>query len=154
MQARLFNDNIEKLRPLAEAWQKETNANDFGIKSDDFGKYLADLQDMAYATRGNLIVLYDEDEPIGYIGLRYFSNPMGDQVIANEHYFYVLPEHRGIASMRLIKTAKMTAQLRGCSHIIFNASKMASDLHDMVCKLYGKLGMKHWETSYICELGE
>lgn len=152
MEIKLFNDDIETLRPIAESWQNEMRANDFGIIADDMNKYLLELGVMASSLNANLIVLYDEETPVGYLGLRYFSSPLGNQIMAEEHYFYVIPEKRGLASMRLIKNAKFIAKMKGCSHIILNASNLASDMHDKVCNFYEKSGMKKFETSYISEV--
>ena len=152
MEIKLFNDDIETLRPIAESWREEMRANEFGIIADDVDKYLTELGMMAIRDNADLIVLYDEETPVGYIGLRYFSSPLGSQMMVEEHYFYVIPEKRGLASMRLIKNAKNLAKLKGCSHIILNASNLASDMHDKICGFYEKSGMKKFETSYISEV--
>lgn len=144
-------DDIEKLRPIAEAWQEECKADEFGILAD-VDKYLAELQSMVVNANADLLVLYDEHQPIGYIGLQYFDSPLGNQKMANEHFFYVIPESRGMASMRLMKMAKQCAKAKGCSHIIFNASNLASSLHDRVCRLYERSGMKKFETAFIIEV--
>ena len=146
---RLFNGNIETLRPIVESWEKDVRANEFGIIADDVNKYLMELHSMAFNENSDLLVLYDKDIPIGFVGLQYFDSPLGNQRIANEHYLYVIPEKRGISSMRLIKNAKIVAKLKNCSHIIMNASNLASELHDKVCGFYEKTGMKLFETSYI-----
>ena len=151
MEIKLFNDDIETLRPIAESWQEEARANEFGILTD-VNKHLSELRSLVDNNNSDLIILYDEDEPVGYIGLRYFDSPTGNQRIAEEHYLYVIPEKRGLTSMRLIKNAKMLAKLKGCSHLILNASNLASDLHDKVCRVYEKVGMKKFETSYISEV--
>ena len=151
MEIKLFNDDIETLRPIAESWQEEVRANEFGILTD-VNKHLFELRSLVDNNNSDLIILYDEDEPVGYIGLRYFDSPTGNQRIAEEHYLYVIPEKRGLTSMRLIKNAKTLAKLKGCSHLILNASNLASELHDKVCRVYEKLGMKLFETSYIYEV--
>ena len=151
MNIKLFNDDIETLRPIAESWFEFANKNEFGIEVN-VDKHLLELEMMATNDDADLIVLYDETTPIGYIGLRYFISPLGEQKIAEEHYLYVIPEKRGLASMRLIRNAKHLAKLKGCSHIIFNASNLASDLHDKVCNFYEKMGFAKFETSFITKL--
>lgn len=152
MEIKLFNDDIETLRPIAESWQKIVVANKFRIIADDIDKYLTELRNMASGAESNLLVLYDGKTPIGYIGLLYFESPLGAQKFADEHYLYVIPEKRGMASMRLIKNAEYLAKLKGCSHRILNASNLASDMHDKLCGFYEKIGMKKFETSYISEV--
>lgn len=154
MEIKLFNDDIETLRPIVDSWKENVRDNEFGIVADDVDKHLLELGMMAVRDDADLIILYDEDVPIGYIGLRYFDSPLGNQKMANEHYFYVIPEKRGLSSMRLIRNAKTLAKLKGCSHIILNASNLASDMHDKICRFYEKSGMKKFETSYICLIEE
>ena len=154
MEIKLFNDDIETLRPIAESWQKNVQDNGFGITTDGMNKYLVELGNIAFGANSDLIVLYDGKTPVGYIGLRYFESPLGSQMMAEEHYFYVIPENRGLASMRLIKNAKTLAKLKGCTHLILNASNLASDMHDKICQFYEKSGMKLFETSYIEQLSE
>ena len=152
MEIRLLNDDIETLRPIVESWQENIQDNDFGIIADDIDKYLTELSNMVLRPDADLIVLYDKETPVGYIGLNYFESPLGNQRMANEHFFFVIPEKRGLSSMRLLKGAKYLAKLKGCSHIIFNASNLASELHDKICKFYEKSEMKKFETSYISEV--
>ncbi len=152
MEIKLFNDDIETLRPIAESWREEMRANEFGITADNIDKFLTELGNIASKEDSDLLVLYDEETPVGYIGLQYFNSPLGNQRMANEHYFFVIPEKRGISSMRLIKNAKFIAKLKGCSHLILNASNLASDMHDKICGFYEKSGMKKFETSYISEV--
>ena len=151
MKVELFAGDIETLRPIVESWQEIVIGNGFGIIADDVDKFLVGLKDMADGTESDLLVLYD-GKPIGYIGLQYFMSPLGNQKMANEHFFFVIPEKRGLSSMRLLWDAKVLAHERGCSHFIMNASNLASDLHDKVCCFYKRLGMKKFETSYISEV--
>ena len=151
MIARLFQDNIEMLRPIAESWRDEANTAEFNITTD-MNAHLYELQAMMASPMADLLVLYDGEAPVGYMGLQYFKSPIGTQIMANEHLFYVLPDKRSVSSMKLLELAKTCAKIRGCSHIIFNASKLASGLHDKVCNLYERMKMKKFETSYIVEV--
>lgn len=152
MEIRLFKDDAETLRPVVDSWQLIASENTFGLLANDVDKYLSGLKDLADGDNSDLLVLYDDGSPIGYIGLQYFTSPLSNQKMANEHYFFVIPEKRGLSSMRLIKQAKLLAKQKGCSHFIMNASNLASKLHRKVCKLYERLDMKLFESSYICEI--
>lgn len=151
MEVKLFTDNIETLRPIVESWQQIVLDNGFGIITDNVDKFLKELDGLAKDEDSDLLVLYD-DKPVGYLGLQYFMNPLGSQKMANEHYLFVIPEKRGMSSMRLINMAKVLAKERGCTHIIMNASNLASDMHDKVCEFYRRINMKLFESSYISEL--
>jgi len=93
----------------------------------------------------------DNGEIVGYMGITSYKSPLSSQRIANEHYWYVLPEYRR-ASIRLIKAAIEWTKTRGCSHLQMSASNFASELHDRVCGLYEAFKMKKFETAYIMEM--
>lgn len=139
----IFKGDIEQLRPVAEHWHKEANGRTFGLDMD-INKH---LQDMARVD--DVLVLKDKDEIVGYMGLTIFTSGLSDQRIANEHCWYVIPQYRGISSIRLIKLAQDWAGSKGCSHLIMSASNLASDLHDRTCRIYERMGMTKFETSYI-----
>ncbi len=149
MDIKLFTDDIETVRPVVESWQQIVLDNGFGIIADDVDKFLAGLKDLADGQESDLLVLYENDTPVGYLGLQYFISPLGNQKMANEHYFFVIPEKRGMASIGLFRTAKALAKTRGCTHLIMNASNLASDLHDKFSRVLEKLGFTKFETSFI-----
>ncbi len=152
MGIKLFQDEIETLRPVVESWQQIVLDNGFGIIADDVDKFLAGLKDLAENDNSDLLVLYDDGKPVGYLGLTYFISPLSNQKMANEHYFFVMPEKRGISSIALFRTAKVLAKERGCTHLIMNASNLASDMHDKVCGFYRRMKMELFESSYISEV--
>ena len=152
MKIHLFTGDIETLRPVVESWQEIVLDNGFGIIADDVDKFLAGLKHLVSDEQSDLLVLYDNGTPVGYLGMNYFISPLSSQKMANEHYFFVIPEKRGMASIGLFRTAKALAKTRGCTHLIMNASNLASDLHDKVCAFYERVDMKLFESSYISEV--
>jgi len=148
---KIWNSDVNDLVEIAEKWADDVADNEFNIEVKA-QNHLQDLRKLILSNGSDLLVLTKDDKPVGYIGLKTFCNPLGQRLIANEHYWYVLPEFRGIASVKLIKAADKWAKWQGCSHIILNASNLAGDMHDKVCEFYEKMGMKKFETSYIKEL--
>jgi GNAT superfamily N-acetyltransferase len=144
-------EDLETVRKIAIEWQKEANGNDFGITMD-MPYHLADLQALISNGDTDLLVLCSDNKIIGYMGIMLYRSPLGEQLVANERYYYVLPEHRGFGSLRLIKAAMEWAKVKGCTHIQFSVNKMASNMYDKTCRLYEKLGMKSFEMSFIKEL--
>jgi len=141
----------EILQPLADEAEQGTNSEDFAfeVKAENI---MAEMRRLILSPGSMVLLLFKDGEVIGCMGLEIFTNPFSGKRMANERCWFVLKKHRGIASLRLFKAAEQIARKEGCSHFIFNASKLASDSHDKVVKLYEKLGMKHWETSFICQL--
>lgn len=142
-----FQSDVSLLKPLAEKWYKESNG-DMGIKKD-VDKHLKELQELIESPSSDVLVLSDGDRIFGYMGLIVFESPLGDQFIAREHYWYVEPEKRGISALKFLPMAEKWARAYGCSHLLMNASNLASKLHDRTCKIYKKFGMRKFETTYI-----
>jgi len=122
-----------------------------GIDLDE-DTYLADLQRLVDEPDSDLFVLWDDDVPVGYMGLRVFDSPLGRQMVASEHYWYVISEKRGMSALKFLPLAERWAKEKGCSHLQMSASMLASDLHDRTCKLYERFGMEKFETVFIKEV--
>ena len=136
------------LKPLIIEWAKEINGDDFDMNIDP-NCILADIERLVVSRDADVLLLVHDDEPIGYLGIIISRSPTNGARIANEHHWFVSKAHRGVAAIRLLKAARQWGKDRGCSHIILTASKLASNLHNRTCKLYERLGMQLFETSYI-----
>ncbi len=147
----IFNGKVSELVHVIYSWSVTNNGSDFNIDIDGIalGK---DLKNIIDSDDKELIVLKLSGNVVGILGLQFFSNPLGKGLIANEHYWYVVPEHRGIESIKMLKFAEDVAKDRKCSHIMMSASNLASDMHNSICRLYEKRKMKKFETVYIKEV--
>ena len=145
-------EDAETIRPVVKAWIRECNAADFDIVIE-VDEFMKDFHAMVRNEWCRLFVLVNEGDPVGFIGVVIQILPFNLQRMANEHYWYILPEHRGIGSLRLIAAATDWAKQMGCHSIMATASNMASDLHDKTCELYEIIGMKRFETTYIHRIG-
>ena len=143
--------NVSELRPVVDEWVASCNGKDLEI-TVNANALLAELHSLAVGRSSCLMVLMVGDLPVGFIGVRISKSPLSDQLIANEHFWYVRESVRGPGSIRLMKEAEAWARSMGCSHIIMNASNLASGLHDQVCDIYQRMGMSKFETAYIKEV--
>jgi hypothetical protein len=148
MVVEVFAGDVSVLEPLARKWEQECNGVKMGIHLD-CETHLKDLQGLVDGTLSDLLILRNGEEIIGYMGLQIIDSPIGNQKTANEHYWYVIPERRGVSSLRLIHAAEAWAQMNKCSHLLMSASYLASDLHDKTCRLYERFGMSPFETTFI-----
>jgi len=139
------------LRHIAEVWACEQQGGQFGL-SADVEIHLRDLQNLIDGPNSDLLVAHRDDQPVGYLGLISFASPIGSQQIANEHCWYVLPEYRARVGVRLLRAARRWARKHGCTHLLLNASRLASGKHDEICRLYKAIGARHFETTYIMEI--
>jgi len=150
MNAIIYNSDVERLRPLVQCWKNEANGDAFGLNID-IDCLLTDIDKMMKGDDSILLVLEQDDQIQGFMGIQTFISPLSNQKIANEHYWYVLPDKRRYGRL-LLDLAKIWSSMAGCSHFMTNASKLASNLHDGVCKVYTRVGMKHFETTFIMEI--
>lgn len=141
-------DDIEALKEVALEWRDTCNAKEFGIDLEP-EVYFRDLTNLIEREDSDLLLLMKRDKVIGYMGLRYFQSPLGNQIICNENFWYVSCNHRGRGALLLLRAARKFAKEKGCSHLIMNASNLASEMHDRLCRFYERIGFKKFETSYI-----
>ena len=143
---------LHDIEPVVQQWRETCNGESMGFDLD-VSKYLNHLTEMMFDSDSDLFLLIEDEKVVGYMGVEWFVSPVGKNKIANEHYWYILKGHRGKqGAMLLFNEVKDWAKEYGCSHLMMNASTLASDLHDKVCNFYKKLGMKKMETSYIQEI--
>ncbi len=152
MRTRIANsEDIQGLKKLVVEWKDDCNGGLMGFELNT-DTYLTTLKDMVSDIDSDIILLVDGDIIVGYMGVEWFVSPLGPNRIGNEHYWFVSKEHRGYGSMLLFEAAKKWCKDNRCSHIMMNASTLASDMHDKMCNLYEKYGMSKFETSYIKEI--
>lgn len=145
-------EDIDKLKPVAIEWQRTCNGKDFGLETN-LETHLLDLAGLIERGDADLFLLLNEkDEAVGYMGITCFDSPIGSQRIAEEHYWFVSGKNRGNGALLLLRAIKEWAKEKGCSHLIMNASCLASEMHDKLCEFYEAVGFKKFETSYITAL--
>ena len=145
-----YKGNVDFLEPIAYAWLDEAHTKDFGLNAI-WDKFKVSLQELADGPESVLLLLADDGKAVGFLGGVLFESPLDSQQIANEHFWYVIPKYRGRPVFKLMKAFRRWAREKGASHLMMNASMLASDKHDRMCKLYAK-NMKHFETTYLQEL--
>ena len=143
--------DVENFVSVIKSWYLETQKTEFGLEVDLLTATL-DINQLVLSPDSDVLVLIDNDVIIGFLGIASSCSKLSAQKVAEERYYYVIPENRGISSLRLLRAAYQWAKDRGCTHFIIYASNLASVLHDRTCQLYEKLGMRKYETSYIKEL--
>lgn len=143
-------EDIRKLFNIIQTWLNECRINEFGIEVE-VTAYLDEINKLIYSADSDLLVMELDEKIIGLMGISASKSPIGNQKIASGHYWYTLPEHRG-KGISFILAAKKWAKGKGCTHLMCNANNMAGDLHDKVCQIYQRIGMKKIETSYIQQL--
>ena len=96
------------LRAVLE-WQQECNGEAFNLETTP-AELLDDL--IKVSNNGVLYVAESKDgKCIGFTGVVIFKNPLGTEMIANEHYWYVIKKYRtGIIIASDITTILITSK--------------------------------------------
>ena len=146
-------DDVEQLRPLVESWKLQAGRTD-GIVLDveHFIAALAVWLKSGFPATV-LVLKSDQGRPLGFMGLCVFESPLGPQFIAQEHFWYVLPEHRSMAvSGMFLDAAYAWAKEHGAAAFSLTASRMANTEMERVCRMYERWGFRHYESSFIKEV--
>ena len=149
-----FIGHISDLYILTENWEKEANLQDFGFILSH-NEFVSGIINFYFNKDTGIIFLIngeDENSIIGFMGLQKVKSPTNYEFIANEHYLYILPQYRGKYLLKMINKAEEWAKKNDCKYFMINASLIASDKHDKICKLCEHLKMKKLETVYIKKL--
>ncbi len=154
MQVKIFSvtDDVKGLVSVIREWFAESQKTEFGLNVDIYAAIL-NVGQLIFSPNSDILVLIDDNETIvGFFGISVSQSKFSNQKIAEERYYYVVQTSRGHSSLRLLKVAEEWAKNNGCSHFIVYASQLAGGLHNRTCKLYEKMGLTQFETSYIKEL--
>ena len=139
-------DNLDDLKPLLAQWNEKLNGDYFGFDIT-LDKGMVDLDWWAETFQHALFLAEDDDgKAIGLMAVFAVQNHMATKPIAIEKYWF------GAGGLQLYNAAKAWAVEYGCGHFIASASNLAGGRHDRVAALCKKLGMKHFETTFITEV--
>ena len=150
MRFELFQGDVKKLEPIVAEWYYESLElhKRYGFEIDK-GRWWEQFDDMANNHHGFLIVGYNDSIPVGFMGVLLKNSYCGKEYIADEHYWYVSPKHRGISSVRFIPFLETVAKTAGCSHVMLNANCMAGGRTENIWKLYERQGYLPYDKSYL-----
>jgi len=138
-----------QLLSLTREWEKEV---DWSLGFNPSPEFLAEELDKLVSDPDSDVIVLIDSEIVGMLALTIQKYPISNEIVASERAWFVKAEKRGVGSIRLIREAEMWAKEKGCTHFLMYASNLASGLHDKVCRLYQRLGMKLFETSFVKEL--
>jgi hypothetical protein len=142
-----YSQDVEDIRPLAQAWFAKCRADGFGLRGD-LEWILQDLQSWLNQYTGTLLLAQDEDRPVGFFAVFALPSYLSGELVALEKYWYADP-NSVFAGPKLYVMARRWAIAAGCRHLIIAASHLAGDDHDKVANFCRSAGMRLFETTYI-----
>lgn len=143
------NEDIDKLYPIRLAWEKDAQWKEFGFTPNA----IRFLETLYYLTTEHVLFVMEDNEEIkGLMGLVLDQLSFADEILAEERFFYVLPESRGPNSVKFLKYVIQQAKDLGADQFCITASHVASNKSDKVAKLYERLGFKLYESTFIKEI--
>jgi GNAT superfamily N-acetyltransferase len=144
--------DVEPLLPCIVSYKRECKVDEFGLDAEPI-ELVKTLIELIEGEDSTLFVLMDNDSVVGFIGVMTGKFPFSQKRYGCEYYWYILPPYRGVSSMRLFRAAVEWSKQRGCSHFISTASRAASSLYEKVVDIYESIGMKHYASDYIMDIG-
>jgi GNAT superfamily N-acetyltransferase len=142
-----YSGDVTYLKPVVEAWVASAGYEEFGINLEYQVCYKT-LRKMMRSPDGAILLLKVDGEPVGFLVMYIFANHIGYGKVAQERYFYIMPEYRGTSGVRLIREAEKWAKHKGANYFFMFSSKLAGPLYERTCALYERLGMKQMESMY------
>lgn len=100
------------------------------------------------ADLGKVLGLYEDDVFVGGLGMVYFPDLNDGELVANECFWFVRPEHR-IHGLQLLKEAERIAKELSCKRM--GMIYLHGEAGDRLSRIYTKLGFRPIETHHIKE---
>ena len=95
-----------------------------------------------------VILLCDEDTPVGMMALMSAPTPFWQGFLASEQVWWVEEEHRGRDSLKMVSIAEEWATRAGCTGIVMSSLQS----NDKVSRIYTSMKYKLLESGFYKEL--
>lgn len=145
-----FTGKTEELRELVKCWRAEQNGDDFGLDLQ-VDNALVELEVWRQGEDTAIITQVVDGKIIGFLCIFCTDSLLLNRRIAIEKYWFVMPDYR-MGGVKLLHEARKWAKQNNCTHLAMVASNLASDKYEGVSRMFEKMGMKLFETSYITEV--
>ncbi len=137
-----------RLRALAPGAQEFYASSKF-LRTFDIDKFVTFWKNMIESGMGVIIAAWDEGEPIGAIGAMAFPDPYSGEIVVQEFFWFVRPNHRG-AGLRLYYALEKWAIEKGAR--VIRMVHLMDSMPEKLSRVYGRLGFEMVETLYSKEL--
>lgn len=143
---RLCRFNLRALAPLA----KEFYASSQFLRRFDLERFTALWKNAMEMEAGTILVAMDGEDIIGAIAGMVYPEAYSGDLIAQEFFWFVHPDHRGLAGIRLYKAFEDWAKQKGCAEI--RMGHLADLMPEKVSHTYQRLGFVEVERNYAKRL--
>lgn len=89
---------------------------------------------------------------LGTIGMCLTMSFMDGKIIADEQFWFVHPQHRGTAGVRLFVEMRAWAEKSGAGRILMGKMLKIDPENDKIGKFYERQGLKPLQTQYYLDL--
>jgi GNAT superfamily N-acetyltransferase len=139
-----------RLRVL-KAGAEEFYASSKALRKFDIDKFVSFWKDVIEKEMGVIFVAEDDDgETIGAIGAMIHREPYSDEVTVHEFFWFVRPDHRGFAGIRLYRELEKWAKAKNAN--IIRMVHLTDSMPEKLSRFYTGLGFTPVETVYSKEV--
>jgi len=146
------SQNAEDVRELFTRWRDICLADEFGI-SADVEVVIADLAKWLAHTEGTILLAEEEGKAIGFLAIFSVMSNVGHDKFALEKYWYA-EEGYGLCGAHLFVAGRAWARSHECKKLMVEISSMSSQHYQNAVRFCEKMGMKLFETTYMCDVSE
>jgi GNAT superfamily N-acetyltransferase len=137
------------VRALAQG-AKEFYASSQFLRKFDLDRFCTFWKNMIEKEMGIIFVAMEDEEIIGAIGAMIHEDPYSDEKIVHEFFWFVRPDHRGTAGIRLYKQLEKWAREKGAN--IIRMVHLMDSMPEKLSRFYGAMGFAAVETVYSKDL--
>ncbi len=100
--------------------------------------------------QGVIFLLMDGEKAVGAAGAMACQETYCDYLVAQEFFWWVQPENRGLGGVRLYHHLEDWAREKGCKHL--RMVYLVNSMPEKVGNFYERVGLKPMEVTYTKEL--
>lgn len=141
-------EDLPQCGPCAEKFY----ASSQHLKTFDINRFVAMWTALLSNETGAMFLVLDQNEIVGAIAGVAYPEAYSDELICQEFYWFISPEHRGMGGVRLYKMFEDWARSKGCSQI--RMGHLLDSMPEKVSKFYERMGFVAAEVNYFKSLKE
>lgn len=116
----------------------------------DMSRFVELWRQLINSGNGVIFLMLEGEKVVGAAGALAHQEQYCDYLVAQEFFWWVQPENRGLGGVRLYHQLEDWAREKGCKHL--RMVYMVNSMPEKVGNFYERVGLKPMEVTYTKEL--